>query len=597
VQRTTGDELSLACQKQGLFLVVESTRSAVTLRPYQREALRAVLSPPAGVWRSLVVMATGAGKTVFFAAYLDRVLRPGRRALVVAPREELLDQAAEKIHAVAPDIAVEVEQAERRAGSGMLLFGASDRRVVVASVQSLHARRRARFAVDEFDAIIVDEAHHSSSKSYRDVLNYFGAFDEVQRTPVIGVTATPDRSDGVGLGVVYQSIACVYGISELVDAGYLVQPRAYRVESTVDLSSVKVARGDYDQAALETAVNQRERNAMIVAAYQHYAADRLAVVFAAGVAHAQVLAKTFSAAGVPAEAVLGTTPREIRSGMYRRFATGTTKVLVNYGVLTEGFDAPETGCIVLARPTQSSLLITQMLGRGLRLHPGKTDCICLDVQDSTIGRSCVSVPQLFGLPPKMNLRGRSAVAVRKRYDSLDPAVATGVDSFEELAQALRDARLGVRATVVNLLKASVVPEEVAQYSVLRWYILDRNRYGISLAGGGRAEIAVDTLGRWSGAIVQGMQRRELFSGLEKVEEAFQRADEAVCSLPGNSQVFLGQGQRWHSKPRKPSQEQLLVRLGVFPTVQSIPDDLLRGGASLLISQAVASRQAARASSR
>lgn len=568
----------------------------MTLRPYQHEALDAVMSPPPGVWRSLVVMATGAGKTVFFAAYLDRMLRPGRRALVIAPREELLDQAAEKIHAIAPDMAVEIEQAERRAGSGMSLFGARDRRVVVGSVQSLHARRRSRFAPDEFDAIIVDEAHHSASKSYREILEYFGAFDEVQRTPVIGVTATPDRSDGVGLGVVYQWIACVYGISELVDAGYLVQPRAYRVESLVDLSTVKVSRGDYDQAALEAAVNQRERNAMIVAAYQEYAAGRLAVVFAAGVGHAQVLAKTFSAAGVAAESVLGTTPRDVRAGMYRRFASGTTKVLVNYGVLTEGFDAPETGCVVLARPTQSSLLITQMLGRGLRLHPGKSDCICLDVQDSTIGRSCVSVPQLFGLPPKMNLRGRSAVKVRQRYDSLDPSVASGVDSFEELAQALRDARRGVRATVVNLLKSSVVPEEVARYSDLRWYILDRERYGISLAGGGRAEICVDTLGHWSGAIVQGMQRRELFAGVVNIEEAFQRADEAVCSIPGNNQVSLGQGQRWHAKPRKESQDKLLVRLGVFPTVQSIPGDLLRGGASLLISQAIASRQASRGAS-
>ena len=574
--------------------MVESTRPAMTLRPYQEEALKAVLSPPAGVWRSLVVMATGAGKTVFFAAYLDRVLRPGRRGLVIAPREELLDQAAAKIHAVAPDISVEIEQAERRAGTGMSLFGGAGRRVVVGSVQSLHGRRRVRFQPDEFDVIIVDEAHHSSSKSYRDILEYFGAFDEVHRTPVVGVTATPERSDGVGLGVVYQSIACVYGISELVDTGYLVQPRAYRIESSVDLSAVKVARGDYDQSALEAAVNRRERNAMIVAAYQEYAAGRLGVVFAAGVDHAQSLAQTFSAAGIPAETVLGTTTRDVRAGIYRRFSSGATKVLCNYGVLTEGFDAPEISCVILARPTQSSLLITQMLGRGLRLHPGKADCVCLDVQDATIGRSCVSVPQLFGLPPRMNLRGRSAVKVRQRYDTLDPSVASGVESFNELAQALRDARLGVRATVVNLLKASVVPAEVVRYSRLRWYILDRERYGISLAGGGRAEIRVDTLGQWSGAIIQGMQRREFFAGVANIEEAFALADNEVCSLPGNTQAFLSQSQPWHSKPRKESQDRLLVRLGIFPSVQSIPSDLLRGGASLLISQALASRQSVRA---
>ena len=330
----------------------------ISLRDYQEQTLAALGSPEA-TDADLVVCATGGGKTIIFAELLNRSLKPGQRALVLAHRDELIDQAVEKIRMVAPDLVIDREKAEHRAPRHISMFGTGERSVVVASVQTLRAKRLSEWPKDAFSLIVCDEAHHATAISYTTIFDYFGC----RR---IGVTATPSRTDGKPLGDVFKRIAVDFGIRHLVQRGWLVPVNAQVVRSSVDLSDVKITAGDYAQGELERAVNVDDRNELILAAIEKFGEGRQTIVYAAGVDHAKVLAEDLSRLGISAEPIWGEMDKALRKDSLARFRAGGIRVLTNFGVLTEGFDEPKVGCIVLARPTQSELLLCQMIGRGTR---------------------------------------------------------------------------------------------------------------------------------------------------------------------------------------------------------------------------------------
>jgi len=361
-------------------------------RPYQTEAINALTTGWATTAnnRLAVVLPTGAGKTVVFSNLilerLSTLAARGERALVIAHREELLTQAADKIKAVAPALRVGIVKAERDEHQ--------DVDVVVASIQTLAVERR-RQAITDIGMVIVDECHHAAARSYMAVLEHFGAW---RGTPVAGFTATMTRADG-GLADVWQEVVFTLDILDMIEDGYLCDVRGKRViVPGLDLDSVKTRNGDLQEGQLGHALDDSGAAEVVAEAYRLHAGDRPGVVFTPTVETAKSMADAFTAAGIPAAPVWGDMPKDDRAATLEKYKAGTIQVLTNCMVLTEGFDAPWTSCVVIARPTKSAGLYCQMAGRALRLSPetGKTDALILDVMGASTRHRLASIVDLTG---------------------------------------------------------------------------------------------------------------------------------------------------------------------------------------------------------
>ncbi|MET8824767.1 DEAD/DEAH box helicase [Streptomyces sp. NPDC004610] len=360
---------------------------AFTPRPYQRDAITALRDGWNGPHNRLaVVLPTGAGKTVVFSNLISEHqphLR-GQRALVIAHREELLAQAAAKVRAVRPDLRVGIVKAGRDEHR--------DADVIVASVQTLAVPRR-REAITDIGLIIVDECHHAAARTYMEVLDHFGAWRGV---PTAGFTATMTRTDG-GLAEVWQDIVFTLDILDMITDGYLCDVRGKRITvDTLDLDTVRTRNGDLVEGQLGRALEDSGALDAIAKAYRDHAADRPGVVFTPTVDTAQQAAESLRAAGITAAPVWGEMSRDDRRATLARYEAGDVQVLTNCMVLTEGFDAPHTSCIVIARPTKSPGLYVQMAGRALRPSPGKTDALLLDVMGASTRHKLASMVDLTG---------------------------------------------------------------------------------------------------------------------------------------------------------------------------------------------------------
>ncbi|MFJ1581756.1 DEAD/DEAH box helicase [Streptomyces sp. NPDC088197] len=354
-------------------------------RPYQAEAIQSVLTGWAEQKNRLaVVLPTGAGKTVVFAnliAARDAAGELPGRVLVIAHREELIQQAADKIRAVVPGRTVGIVKAGR---------DETYADVIVASVQTLAVERRRR-RIDSVGMIIVDECHHAAAQTYRDVLRHFGAWDGV---PTVGFTATLTRTDG-GLADIWTEVVYRMDTLDLIEAGHLVDVVGKRVVvDGLDLDRVKTAAGDLVGGQLGQALEDSNAAAVVAEAYRTLAADRPGVVFTPTVNSARVMAEVMTQAGIATGVVYGDMPVEDRRAALARYKAGDLQVLANCMLLTEGFDAPHTSCAVIARPTKSPGLYVQMAGRALRLHPGKTDALILDVVGASTRHKLASLVDL-----------------------------------------------------------------------------------------------------------------------------------------------------------------------------------------------------------
>lgn len=404
-------------------------------RPYQVDAIKALTAG----WgdgtnnRLAVVLPTGAGKTVVFANLISELLAQlnGGRALVIAHREELIQQAADKIRAVRPDLRVGVVKAERDEHQ--------DVDVIVASIQTLAVERR-RQAIGDVGLVIVDECHHAAAPSYMTVLEHFGAWRGV---PVAGFTATMTRTDG-GLAEVWQDVVFTLDILEMIEDGYLCDVRGKRViVEGLDLDAVKTRAGDLQDGQLGQALDDSGAAKVVAEAYRQHAADRPGVVFTPTVDTAQSMAEAFTAAGIPAAAVWGDMPKDDRSDVLDQYKAGTVQVLTNCMVLTEGFDAPWTSCVVIARPTKSAGLYCQMAGRALRLWEGKKDALILDVMGASTRHKLASI---------VDLTSREVV-----MDDEDQTLRETVRAAEEKAKQ-----------VVDLSRVQVEEIDLFHGSSVRW---------------------------------------------------------------------------------------------------------------------------------
>lgn len=358
----------------------------IALRDYQRAAVAAIHEAEArGVRRQLLVLPTGTGKTLCFA---ELIAERGGRALVLVHRDELARQAVEKIGLVIPGEAVGVVKAERDEHTS---------KIVVASVQTLARSARLERITADFRTVIIDEGHHLTADSYGRILDHLHVADP--EGPLgVGVTATPERGDGeplAGWSVVFRR-----ELLEMIRAGYLADLRALQVRIEADFSSLHVRAGDFIEREAERMLLEANAPEHAARAYCEHAAGRQALLFTPTMRAAHAMSKALETAGVRAEALDGETPIEIRREILGRFHRGETQVIANCSVLTEGFDEPGIGCIIVARPTRSKLLYQQMLGRGTRLHPGKADCLVIDLVGATDRHDLMTAATLFRLPAR-----------------------------------------------------------------------------------------------------------------------------------------------------------------------------------------------------
>lgn len=344
----------------------------------------------------MLVLATGLGKTTCFAEVLRRRRDAGRgRGLVLAHRIELVTQAQQRIEDAG--LSVEVESGDRMAIRHAAM-GGSD--VVVATVQTLRGRRLSMWPADAFGTIVIDEAHHAAASGYRAVLDHF------RGAKVLGVTATPDRGDGIAVGQVIPHLAYNYGIREGIRDGFLAPLRVEQIDTpSVDLGSVRVTKQEHgrDFSAEDLAKQIRTEAALheIAGPLTAKASGRKTLVFCPSVDTAHELARVLSAyatkegLGDVVRSLDGETDRETREATIAGYKRGEVRILVNCALFTEGFDAPDTSCIAIARPTRSRALWAQMVGRGTRLAEGKADCLVLDFAPENARHSLVSPVDLM----------------------------------------------------------------------------------------------------------------------------------------------------------------------------------------------------------
>lgn len=343
----------------------------ITLFDYQQELVDGALE----LWRQghrriAMVMATGGGKTPTFSKVAGLANAAGQGVLVLAHRRELLDQAIDKLEQVNPGI-----------GIGRLDGSTKEYRapVVVGSVATAAGRTTLPLLkMRQWGLIIVDETHHIVAGSYMKILRELGAF-EPDGPLVLGVTATLGRADRKALSDVFEAVVePQIGLLDLIKRGRLVRPRGIRVRiADLDLSRVRSVAGDLGQAQLGAAMSAAMAPKRLLEAWLEHAKGRSTMAFMPSIEISKEVVEEFRAAGIAAVHLDGSTADDVREKALDDFRAGRITMISNVGLFTEGTDLPCIECVIL-KMTMSGLLYQQMVGRGLRLHPGKRDCIILD---------------------------------------------------------------------------------------------------------------------------------------------------------------------------------------------------------------------------
>lgn len=341
------------------------------LRDYQLETKAAVFKEWESVCSTIAVLPTGGGKTVIFASIIESI-QP-KRAMVIAHREELIWQAQDKIHRVT-GLECGIEMADLYVNNS--LFG--DMPVVISTIQTQNSangdrKRMGRFDPKEFGVLILDECHHAVADSYRSLIHYYKHNNP--NIKILGVTATPDRTDEEAMGQVFETVAIDVEILDLIHGGWLVPVEQQFVTiNGLDFSEMRTTAGDLNGADLSKVMEEEANLQGVADASIKIIGNRRAIVFTASVKQAEVLSNIFNRhKDYMANWVCGMTNKDKRRELLSDFQKGKTQVVCNCGVLTEGFDDPGVEVIIMARPTKSRSLYAQMAGRSTRPLPGLVD--------------------------------------------------------------------------------------------------------------------------------------------------------------------------------------------------------------------------------
>jgi superfamily II DNA or RNA helicase len=352
------------------------------LRPRQTQLVERTLAALGQHGNTLAVAPTGSGKTIMLSAVTGRVLtEPDTKACILAHRTELTGQNRAKFLRVNPTLTTSVVDANEKSWQGHATF---------AMVQTL-SRQANLDQIPTLDLLVIDEAHHATSPSYRAVIER--AQQKNPKLLLAGLTATPNRGDGTGLREVFSNVADQITLGEMIAAGHLVPPRTFVIDVGAQeaLSQVRRTAIDFDMDAVAAILNKTLVTESVIANWKDKAPGRKTIVFCSTVAHADAVTQAFNAAGISAQLIHGELPDAERKARLAAYETGDVQVLVNVAVLTEGYDYTPTSCVVLLRPSSYKSTLIQMVGRGLRTvdpeeFPGvvKTDCVVLDFGTATL---------------------------------------------------------------------------------------------------------------------------------------------------------------------------------------------------------------------
>lgn len=357
-----------------------SPNNLIELRPYQIECLKAIADSSSR--RRAIVIPTGGGKTIIFASY---ALSNDLKTLILAHRCELIYQTRDAFLSLVPESSVGIVMGDQNE---------TDAQITIASIQTLARRNRLRQLPTDYDLVVCDEAHHAVADSYLRVFYRYGFLDMYacgienakglsphyypDRT-LLGVTATPERTDKESLDAIFDEVVYRLSIADLIP-DYLSDFRCVVCDAGVDISHVGSVAGDLNTGQLGQALSEGGLLDGLPDVIIQRLSDRQHIlIFLPNVASAKEATDILNAAGISTGCVLGSTPSEERKQTLCDFQNGKLRVLVNCMVLTEGFDCPCIDALIVARPTKSPLLIQQMIGRGLRVAPGKKDCLILDL--------------------------------------------------------------------------------------------------------------------------------------------------------------------------------------------------------------------------
>jgi superfamily II DNA or RNA helicase len=424
-------------------------------RPYQDKAVREVLTLYTdGARKMLLHLPTGAGKTIIATLIIERLLPliDSGKVLFIAHRRELLDQTAEKLKQHLPGLAISIDQGERRADPAA--------QVIIASIQSLSKRREA-YRPELFSVIICDECHRALAPSWVEVIEHFND-ERGGDALLLGMTATPRRTDGRSALDLFDLVAYEIAKPELQDLGYLAPIQYWGVTASLSLDQVKRSAGDFQVGALSAVMDTPPVRALTLRAWEDKAKGRKTLVFCASVRHAHRLAADFASRGHRAEVLDGRTRN--REEILDSFRRGDVELLLNYGVLTEGFDDPSIQCVLLARPTTSPLVYNQCLGRGLRPAPNKTHCTVIDIVDRSTHQLQYGVSELADLPRGWSSRGRDPFRESRAITQIK---VTDPDAFLAIkrANSLEEIQDLLMALPSEVVVAGLDGEPVPRYAV------------------------------------------------------------------------------------------------------------------------------------
>lgn len=336
----------------------------IELRDYQQEAIDNMKKMREnGKTIALLYHATGVGKTITAATDAKAV---GGRTLFLVNALKLASQAKETFAKVWPEATLGEYTGSQKDMTQTVIF---------ATVQSI-SKDLEKFSPTDFDYLIVDECHHAAANTYQKIFTYF------HPKFILGLTATPERSDGEDMLELFQNVAHKMDLKTAVERGVLVPIRCIRVKTNIDLTDVRINGIKYNSQDLESKLFIPERNQLIVDTYLKYVNGKKTVIFCASVDHAAEIAKLLRDNGVKAEAVSGRDRVEIRDKILKDYETGSTNVLCACDLLNEGWDSPHTTVLFMARPTMAKTIYLQQLGRGTRRCPGKEDLLVIDFVDN-----------------------------------------------------------------------------------------------------------------------------------------------------------------------------------------------------------------------
>lgn len=522
----------------------------IQLRPYQNEANQAFIDAVAdGTQRSMVVLPTGCGKTMTGLALAKAM---GARTLWIAHREELIRQPIKALKMVWPEVRAGVMKAERNEWARDFVF---------ASVQTAWRANRLK-NLKEFDLVVVDEAHHAAAKSYKLILEHVGCFTP-GGPPLLGLTATPERSDVLRLDDVFEKIVYQFQLRQAVESGYLVGVQMVQRKLDVDLDKVGTSRGDFKDNELAAALLEAGIVDAVADAVHTHAKDRKTIIFTVSVKQASMISDRLRSMGYASDWISGETPGELRRRKLQQLADGKITHMVNCMVLTEGFDDPAVNCIIMARPTKSKSLYIQCVGRGLRIAPNKDNCLLVDLVGMTERHTLIQAPVIFGLDGN--------------FDDTDtddrPSKAYDPDAENLPASQYQQ----------QLLWSQLQGIEPVARSALRWVPARPGVMALNCGEGGTVLLREIEGAGWMVEVVgrkDAVQRESLTMDPVDLELAQGIAEDYVRRA--NAVYLTERSAKWRDAPATTRQMELLTKKKIQHN-----QDITKGHASDLITQAAA----------